>query len=208
MGSACNICSDVARSDVDHNYFVQYVPTVGNCVCCDITVDWYCCVLMGSSCSSCLGVARFDVENYYFVLYVPNVGNCVCCDISVDWWSYVWMGSACSRFSVLALSDVDNQYFILYLPTAGNCVLRYIGRLLKILFGRAAQVALVLLSRVLMWTTSTLFYRCLLLVTVCPAIYRKIHTVVIGWPVHEAIALCRPVWRGQPVLWSVCTYCR
>jgi hypothetical protein len=37
MGNACKSCSIVARSVVDNQYFVLYVPTVGYCVCCDIS---------------------------------------------------------------------------------------------------------------------------------------------------------------------------
>jgi len=37
MGSACKSFSNVARSDVDNQYVVLYVPTVGYCVCCDIS---------------------------------------------------------------------------------------------------------------------------------------------------------------------------
>jgi len=37
MGSACRRCSIVARSDVDNRYFVLYVPTVGYCLCYDIS---------------------------------------------------------------------------------------------------------------------------------------------------------------------------
>ena len=36
MGSACSSHSIVAWSDVDNQYSVLYVPTVGICVCCDI----------------------------------------------------------------------------------------------------------------------------------------------------------------------------
>jgi len=35
MGSACSSCSAVVRSD--NQCFVLYVPTVGYCVCCDIS---------------------------------------------------------------------------------------------------------------------------------------------------------------------------
>jgi len=35
MGSACSSCSIVARSAVDNQYVVLYVPTAGYCVCCD-----------------------------------------------------------------------------------------------------------------------------------------------------------------------------
>jgi len=37
MGSSCSSCSTVARPDVENQYFVLYVPTVGYCVCCDIS---------------------------------------------------------------------------------------------------------------------------------------------------------------------------
>jgi hypothetical protein len=37
MDSVCSSCSIVARSDVDNQYFVLCVPTVGYCVCCDIS---------------------------------------------------------------------------------------------------------------------------------------------------------------------------
>jgi len=36
MSSACSSHSIVAWSDVDKQYSVLYVPTVGICVCCDI----------------------------------------------------------------------------------------------------------------------------------------------------------------------------
>jgi hypothetical protein len=38
MGSAFSSCSNVARSEVDNQYFVLYVPTILHCVCCDILV--------------------------------------------------------------------------------------------------------------------------------------------------------------------------
>jgi len=37
MVSACSIYSTVPLSDVDNQYFVLYVPTVGYCLCCDIS---------------------------------------------------------------------------------------------------------------------------------------------------------------------------
>jgi hypothetical protein len=37
IGSACSSYSSVAWSDVNNQYFVLYVPTVGYCVCCDIS---------------------------------------------------------------------------------------------------------------------------------------------------------------------------
>jgi len=37
MGSACSSCLTVVHSDVDNQYFVLYVPTVGYCVCCVIS---------------------------------------------------------------------------------------------------------------------------------------------------------------------------
>ena len=37
MGSACRSCLIVAWPDVYNQYSVLYVPTVGYCVCCDIS---------------------------------------------------------------------------------------------------------------------------------------------------------------------------